>query len=342
MRLLIAGGLVVVLALILVSSIRGCRRDNLVDSYRTYLAGANQIADDSASLGTDLRVVLENKAGKNPKEITPQLTEFGARANEHLGRAEQLEPPDGLREPHKTFITALEYRRDAFAELPSAVAAAIKTSDAANGAATLGDPLKALGTSDVIFERSYRRPAQKALQADAIKDVQINPSEIFPGNNANIYSPAGAQTAWNNLRRVGTPVTAGTDGTARRGLGIVQTFAVRSSGQRIQLQPGATVPIPAGDITFEVTVQNGGETIESGIDVTVTYSTPINAQAKTEKKTIETIEPGEDNQVTLTFAGPDPYTSAPSKVLVVVSEVQDETRTSNNKATYPINFTISG
>lgn len=339
--MLIAGGLLIVLALILIQSIRGCRRDNLVDGYRSYLAGANQVADDSVQLGNDLRRILENKDSKAPRDSIAAVQEIAERSKALVDRAEDLSPPDPLKEPHNTMITTMEYRRDALAELPGAIEAATKSGDANTGAATIAEPLRLLATSDVIYERSYRRPAQTALQDDKIRDVQVNTSELFPGTTANLTSPDGARKILSALRTV-VQVPGGTGGA--RGTAIVSTFAVSGTGRKVQLVRGATTPIPAGQTSFEVTIENGGTSIESEVKVTLTYITPINAEGTKEEQIIETISPTEpDKTKTVKFTKwGEPYNAGPSRVRIVVDSVPEETKIDNNSAEYPIQFSISG
>jgi hypothetical protein len=340
-RMLIAGGLLVVLALILIQSIRGCRRDNLVDAYRSYLAGANQVADDSVQLGNDLRRVLENKDNKNPRDSIAATREIAERSKALVDRAEDLSPPDRLQEPHNTMITAMEYRRDALAELPGAIEAATKSGDANTGAATIAEPLRLLATSDVIYERSYRRPAETALRNDKIQDVRVNQSELFPGTTADLTSPTGARKILSSLRTV-VQVPGGTGGA--RGTAIVSTYAVTASGRKIQLVRGSTTTVPAGQTSFEVTIENGGTSIESEVKVTLTYITPIKAEGTEEEQIIETISPTEpDKTKTVTFTKfGEPYNAAPSTVRVVVDPVPEETKTDNNNVEYTVQFSISG
>lgn len=342
-RLLIAVGLLVVIVLILVSTIRGCQRDKLVDSYRSYLATSNAIADESTAQGQALQKLLDNKGFLRVAQILPQVTDLSNQAQALVDRAEKLNPPDRLNAPNRTLKTALEYRALGLQQLPEAIDAAVNTKDAAQAAITLAAPMQVLAASDVIYRTSFVGPTENALQADRIKDAQVKRSEFFPGQNYDKTSPSGAGKVISSLKRVrpSGDTTAGTTaGTGKHGLGLASTFAVRGT-ERKQLTGNTVSLVGTTDIRFEVTVENGGDFVESNVDVKFTYITPNNPQGTTQTQTITQIEPGEANQKKLTFPlGAAPYFTDKSTIKVEVTPVPDEKVTGNNSAQYSVEFNL--
>jgi len=341
-RLLIALGLLVVIILILVSTIRGCQRDKLVDSYRSYLATANAISDESTAQGKSLQKLLDNKGFLRVAQILPQVTDLSNQAKALVDRAGNLDPPDRLAAPNRTLITALEYRALGLEQLPGAIDAAINTKDAAAAGTSLAAPLQVLAASDVIYRTSFVGPAENALQTDSIKDVRVKRSEFFPGQNYDKTSPSGAGKVISSLRRVRPSDGAAgtTSGTGKHGLGLASTFAVRGA-ERKQLTGNTVSLIGTTDIRFEVTVENGGDFIESNIDVKFTYTPPNNPQGTSQTQTITQIEPGETNQKKLTFElGAAPYFTDKSTIRVEVTPVPDEKVTGNNSAQYSVEFNL--
>lgn len=342
-RLLIAVGLLVVIILILVSTIRGCQRNKLVDSYRSYLGTVNSIADESAAQGKAMQNLLDNKAFLKVPQIIPRVTELSSKAQALVDRADKLNPPDRLGAPNRTLITALEYRALGLAQLPNAIDSAVNTKDTAQAAITLAAPLQVLAASDVIYRTSFVGPTENALQKDSIKDVQVKRSEFFPGQTYDKSSPSGAGKVISSLKRVrpsadGTSGT--TSGTGKHGLGLASTFAVRGA-ERKQLTGNTVTLVGSTDIRFEVTVENGGDFVESNVDVKFTYITPDNQQGTTQTQTINQIEPGEANQQKLTFPlGASPYFTDKSTIKVEVTPVTDEKVTGNNSAQYSVEFNL--
>jgi hypothetical protein len=342
-RLLIAVGLLVVIVLILVSTIRGCQRDKLVDSYRSYLTTANAIADESTAQGQSLQKLLDNKGFLRVAQILPQVTDLSNQAQALVDRADKLDPPDRLGGPNRTLITALEYRALGLKQLPAAIDAAVNTKDAAQAAISLAAPLQVLAASDVIYRTSFVGPTENALQADKIKDAQVNRSEFFPGQNYDKTSPSGAGKVISSLKRVrpsGDTTSGTTAGTGKHGLALASTFAVRGA-ERKQLTGNTVSLVGTTDIRFEVTVENGGDFVESNVDVKFTYITPNNPQGTTQTQTITQIEPGEANQQKLTFPlGAAPYFTDKSTIKVEVTPVPDEKVTGNNSAQYSVEFNL--
>jgi len=340
-RMAILAGAVVVVLLIMITSIRGCQRDQLVDSYKKYLTGVNAIADDTTAMGNDLRGVLENKEFRTAPQVRQSLTDLAARADELVARADALSPPDSIKAPQRTLITAMEYRRDALKELPAAIEAASKGSDVANKLTTLSSPLQALAASDVIYKRSFVGPTEQALQKDRIKDVAVKASEIFPGATYDMSSQAGAREILSSLAQVrpssGNDPQSGANG-GKHGLGLVKVIA-KSGGNETQLVPGTTTQVPGTGTVFEVTVENGGDFNENNITVEMTYTTPLDSQGTKATKLIASISPGADQQKTVSFDAPNPpYFGKPSEITIEVKPVQGETLTDNNKATYSVEF----
>ena len=342
-RLAIAAGLLIVIVLILVSTIRGCQRNQLVDSYRSYLTQANQIAKESEKQGQTLQKLLDNKSFQRKAQIVPQVTALANEADALVARAKKLDPPGRLNAADKTLITALEYRALGLEQLPAAIESAYGAKDGAVAATTLSAPLQILTASDVIFRTSFRAPAENAVQKDRIKDIQVQGSELFPGNTVEKSTPKGALIVISNLKHV-QPTTGGggnVSATGRHGLSIASVFAVRGA-TRTQLIPGTTVSLTgSADLQFEVAVENGGGFTETNVEVKFTYSKPDNSSGAPQTQTIPQIEPGEAYQVVLKFPlGAQPYFGAPSTIKVAVTPVAGEKVTSNNAYEYPVEFNL--
>lgn len=344
-RALIALGLLVIVALILISTIRGCQRNRLVDSYKSYLTGANAIATESENLGKTLQSLLDNKQFNKRAAIVAQVGELATKSADLVTRAKKLKPPDALSAPNRTLVTALEYRALGLSQLPDAITAAVTAKDQQEAATTIAAPLQLLATSDVILRTSYKLPTENAIQKDKIKDIQVVKSELFPGNTYDKTSLSGAVKVIANIKQARpstNPVTGATGPGNVHGLSISSVFAVRG-GKRTQLSPGSTTPLVTGeDLTFQVTVENGGDFNESNIDVSFTYVTPNNPAGTVQKTTIPEIAPGAPNNKVLSFSlgQTDPYLTSASSIVIEVATVPEEKVVSNNKVTYPVEFNL--
>jgi hypothetical protein len=86
-----------------------------------------------------------------------------------------------------------------------------------------------------------------------------------------------------------------------------------------------------------VTVADSGDSQEVGIKVTLTIQKPQGAIVRTQ--TIDLINPGQTKPITFRNLGQVPFAQK-TTVLVDVAPVAGERVTTNNKASYPVIFSL--
>ena len=132
----------------------------------------------------------------------------------------------------------------------------------------------------------------------------------------------------------GTSTSGGTP-TGIHGTNIVDT-KVLPGGQTLSTTTTNTVVATTG-LAFVVTIQDSGDSQEVGIKVTLTIQKPQGAIVKTQ--VLQLINPGQTKSVTFTDLGQVPFAQK-TTVSVDVQAVPGEHNTSNNKATYPVIFSL--
>jgi hypothetical protein len=90
-------------------------------------------------------------------------------------------------------------------------------------------------------------------------------------------------------------------------------------------------------LAFVVAVADSGDSQEVGIKVTLTIQKSQGAIVKT--KTLDLINPGQTKSITFSDLGQVPFAQRTS-VSVDVAAVPGEKTTTNNKATYPVIFSL--
>ncbi len=340
-------GLGLVIVLVLWTSIRGCQRDKLVNSYKSYLTAANAIGDDSKQIGDELRTLLDNKDYKAPGQVGEAIKQLAGRADALVARSRKLSPPDALAASNKTLITTLEYRRDGLNALPQAIDATLQGKDTTNQIATIAEPLQTLGASDVIFKRSFLGPTNVAIAKDKVKDVQVKESYFFPGNTYDMTSLEGAKKVLLSIRQSkpssGSGSTTNPTGS-KHGVAVQKVEALQGGQVKQLVRNGNPTTIPAtADLSFNVYVEDSGDFVETNVQVKFTYITPLDSTGTTQTETVTTIQPGAANSQKVTFKAPSPvYFRDTSTIKVEVSQVPGETVTTNNSYSYPVKFEISG
>lgn len=339
-RLLAVVAAVIILIVVLALVVRDCRRSQLVDSYRSYVVeGVTPIAAKSSDEGKKLLVILTNPKGDNAETVQRAVQAIGREAETLVSRAEGLDAPDKLGDAHRSFVLALQYRVNGINSLAAEIPNAVKSSDRADAAAKIATPMGRILASDFLYSDSFVGPARKALDDDDVTGVEVPESALLAGSaSANGAGPAGARIILTNLKR-GTPATT-TDGTAPtsglHGTGIV-SVKVLPSGK--QLANGVVNEVPSSaDNRWQVTIENGGDSVENGIVVTATLK-PASGAPQISKQTIDTIDPKEEQSVELEVGTP-PAFGENAQLTIEVAAVPGESRKANNSAVYTVKFTI--
>ncbi len=337
-RIGIAAVALVILIIIFTLVIQGCRRNQLEDSYKSYMGDVTTIATESGKEGDTLQQVLQNAKGAAAADLQAQVRDISTQAQALVGRAEGLAPPDSLSAPNQSLVTALQYRVTGLKALGDSIPSVVDSKNRAYASATLASAMQRFLASDVIYQDSFVGPAKKALADADVTGVQVPDRQFFlSGIRADQASPTGAGQLIPGLQRTGGSAS-GTDSTSTSGvLHGTGIQGVQALPQGIDLATDSTTEVQAGSsLQWQVTIQNSGDATETNVVVRVTFSSSATAKdAQTQEKSIPSIDAGA--QQTVTFPGPKSPTFGDSSVLKVeVVPVPGETRTDNNRAEYPV------
>jgi hypothetical protein len=244
---------------------RGCVATQESTQVRKYVTNADSLLSESSNSGNeDLQGILQN-AGGNPAKLGERALDRAATENEDLYvRALTYEeiPPE-FEDAHHYLVSSLGIRAWATKQL-----AETATGDAEGFTGVLAEVVEGYRLSDTIVRDHYFPAVQAALiQAGQQRDqVYLGEPEPFM-----------------DYEELGFDVVAPAVGTARDGpnaLHSVEIAAVKVAGQ--PLYPGGNVVLTGSDEpVFFVTVKNGGETPETGVDVEVVLNTRVERQAQT-------------------------------------------------------------
>ena len=196
-------------------------------------------------------------------------------------------------------------------------------------AAVLATQADRLLASDVIWDDFFAVPAQKLLRKEGIGGVAVPTSKFVA--NPDFVSERSMALVLSRLRGASTGGTpSGVHGT-----NIVSTKA-EPGGQTLSLSTLNTVTATT-DLAFAVTIHDGGDSQEVGIKVTLTIDKPGGAIVK--PTTMQVINPGQDKVVTFTNLGGVPF-ARNTHVNIDVAPVPGEADATNNKASYPVIFSL--
>ena len=326
-RRTIALGGAIVLVILLVLGLNSCldnRKDRAFTDYASDVRALVRGSNDTSESFFDL---LSSPRRADALDVQTQVNAQRADAEQLVQRARDTDHPDELDGAHAYLVEALQFRADAIeriaAALPEALGDQRGSSDAINA---IAGQMQALLASDVIY---LQRTVPRLLSAYDERGLE----ERFPTDrflpDLGWLDPDTVQTRLSRISGEGSRATApGLHGTG------IQTVTVEPAG--VELTESGVNRVPVSDqLTFDVAIQNQGESEETDLGVSVSIT---NGDRITVDQTIPRIAAGESE--TLSIPIPEsPSTEAVSTVTVAVDPVPGEGTRENNRIQYQVAFT---
>jgi len=311
--------------------IQSCASTSKHDAYKSYMDKVALVAQASAKDGSDVADALTTP-GLKVADLDTKLAGIAEAERNNVVAAQHLDPPGPLRDQHENLIEALQLRVAGIQGLAAtfrATAGSKNTSADATQLAAWGQRLLA---SDVDWDDLFKEPAKVVMQNEGVTGVA--PPESHSVANADLITQHSMSGVLQRLRGVspgGTP-------TGLHGTNIVAT-KVLPTGQTLAQDQTNTI-VATQDLAFVVTVHNGGDSQEVGIQVTITLQKVSGGGTITKTQTLKVIDPGQDKDVTFSNVNVTGLFVQKAELRVNVAPVTGEHDTNNNKATYPVLFSL--
>jgi hypothetical protein len=318
----------ILIVLLLVLWVNGCREDKRKDAYRNYVQKVSGYADQSQKLGRQFNTLLTSR-GTKESDVESELSGLAGQQDQITDAARKLDPPGHLRDQDAHALSAFELRANGLRGMSDAFrsTAASKNADAAGSDLAL--QMQRFIASDVIWQDFFKEPTKEELDKLGVTGVNV-PDSVFL-KNADIATASSMKSVW---QRIHGAATGGTN-CSPRGTQLVSTTAL-PAGKELSTVSTNTIQ-QSTDLAFQVKVKNSGCAQEVGLRVTLTIQQspkPIKA-----RKTIPLIDSGAEE--TVEFRGlPLPPLDQKTSVTVEVDPVPGESTTDNNSASYPVQFSF--
>jgi hypothetical protein len=308
--------------------VQSCASTSKHDAYKSYMAKVGSIAQSSASDGAQVATDLTTP-GVKVTDLASKLDGVAEQERQNVAAGQRLNPPGQLRPEHEDLIEALQLRVSGVQGLADTFRKTA-SSKATTDAALLAAPADRLLASDVIWDDLFRGPATTQMKNDSINGV-VAPESHFV-TNQDLISERSMTLVLQRLR--GASTSGGTP-TGIHGTNITET-KVLPGGQTLSSANENTVTATT-DLQFVVTIADSGDSQEVGIKVTLTIQKAQGAIVRTQ--TVDLINPGQTKSVTFKDLGQVPFAQR-TTVNVDVAPVPGEHNTANNKASYPVIFSL--
>jgi hypothetical protein len=323
-------GLIVLLIVALVFFglvIQSCAATSKHDRYQHYMTQVGTIAHSSEADGAAVADALTTP-GTKVTGLTAKLAGIAEQERQNVAAAQRLRPPGPLRDENHAIIQALQLRVSGVSGLATAFATTA-SSKSTDDAAALSAQAQRLSASDVVWDDFFRIPSAAVMKSKGISGV-VPPDSNFVADQDFTTEHSMALV----LQRLRGASTGGTS-TGVHGTNIVSTKA--NPGGQVLSETNVNTVTASTDLAFAVTIHDGGDSQEVGIKVTLTIDKTPTAIVRT--KTIKVINPGQDVTISFSDLGGVPF-ARKTFVHVDVARVPGESDPTNNKASYPVIFSL--
>ena len=320
-------GAAVVAIILLVIGINGCLDSRKNRAFEEYASDVRALVDGSSQISDRLFTLLSRPSRADALDVQTQVNAERAEAEQLVQRARDTDHPDELNEANGWLVEAFEFRADAIeriaAQLPAALGDERDSRAAIN---SIAGQMQALLASDVIYLQRTIPELNAAYDKQGIQE-RFPTDRFLP--NLGWLDPDTVETRLGRVaggsNQAATPGLHGTE---------LQSVTVRPSGTELTDSGVNRVPV-GGRLTFDVTVQNGGESDETdvAVSISITNGKDINVE-----QTIPRIAAGAEETISIPLPE-KPDTEGVSNATVEVAPVPGEGTRDNNRARYQVAFT---
>lgn len=316
----------ILIVLLLVLWVNGCREDKRKNSYKNYVENVSDLASQSDRLGKRLNSLLTTR-GTKESAVEQELAGLAQQQTQQAADARNIDPPGHLRTQHQHVVETFDLRVNGLNGMAAAFKSTASSKNANRAGAELARQMERLVASDVIWADFFKEPAKEELRRLSITGVDVPDSIFVP--NPDIATTASMKQVWERIHGAAT----GGASCSPRGTGIV---SVKALPQNKELTSELNTIEQTPDLAFEVTIENSGCAQEVRLPVRLTIQQ--SPKPLTGRKTIDLINPQEEKRVVFRDLGlPN---SQKTSLTVEVEPVPNEAKTDNNTASYPVQFSF--
>jgi len=326
-QLVLFAGAILVLAL-LIFVIDGCRDSARENGLRDYNRDVASIVSDSDSLvGEPFFNLLRNPSSG---DLSTQIASFRAEAETQYQRARRVSTPDDLTAAQRSFLMAMEMRRDGLQSVADRIRTALSSdAEAADTAIEqIAGAMQMFLSSDVIYASRVLPFIESELQEADVGAQRLQQSQFLPGREW--LDPTVVADA------LGQQLSAGGGNGREPAPGLHGTGIDSVQVGDVTLEAGVANRIAYGpDTEFTVNFTNQGENDE--VDIVVVLRIEGGPEPLRVQKSVASVTAGSAASATLSLDTAPPLETAVT-IVVQVKPVPGEEKRDNNTAEYDAAF----
>jgi CARDB protein len=320
-------GAAVVAIIVLVFGINSCLDSRKERAFEDYASDVRSLTQASSQISDRLFTLLSKPSRSDALDVQTQVNAERAEAEQLVQRAQGTDHPDELNDANGWLVEAFKFRADAIkrvaAQLPAALGDERDSRAAIN---SIAGQMQALLASDVIYLQRTIPKLSAAYEEQGI-------SERFPTDR---FLPDLGWLAPDTVETRLSRISGGASQAATPGLHGTGITGVTAQPSGTELTETGVNRVPVADrMTFDVAIQNQGESEET--DVTVSVAIADGKDINVEQ-TVPRIAAGAEETVSIPITE-KPDTQGVSNVTVEVAPVPGEGTKDNNTVKYQVAFT---
>jgi len=199
----------ILIVLLLVLWVNGCREDKRKETYRNYVERVSELAGQSERLGRRLNTLLTTR-GTREAAVEAELEGLARQQTQQAEEARGMDPPGHLRTQHEHVVETLDLRVNGLNGMAAAFKSTASSRNANRAATALAKQMHRLVASDVIWEDFFKEPTKRELSRLNITGADVPDSIFIP--NADIATTASMKQVW---QRIHGASTGGARGSCR-------------------------------------------------------------------------------------------------------------------------------
>ncbi len=324
-RILAAVGFValIVIVVVIASAVGGGKRE----AVESYGRNVSQIAKESnENVSAPFFEAISGAAAQPHGSVEEKINGLRVAAEGQTSHAEKLNVPSGLEAAQRDLLLVLDLRTEGLMKIGGRIAVALGGgSESATAYKQIAGDMEGFLASDVVYSQRVAPLIEESLSANGASGQTVAASHFLPNLGWLEPNTVMARISGHSAPTTATSVSPGTHGSALVGVSVGTTTLVPSELNHINSGPNPT---------FNVKVEDVGESSESNVKVDVTVTTA--GKQYSDYNIIPKTTPGQSTTVEVPIEGLPLNTGA--KVEVYVEPVPGETNLENNKATYEATF----
>ncbi|MGH2951506.1 MAG: hypothetical protein ACRDKX_05625 [Solirubrobacterales bacterium] len=321
---MVALGVGVLAVILLLLAVRGCLDARKERGFENYLSDLGSIVTQSNQLSTNFFTRLADPP-RNLDELALEADVAADRSTAEglLQRVQSLDTPDELAGAQQDLVLAFELRRDALAQIASAIPTALGEEGRAEATDQIAQEMQTFLASDVLYERA-RGETQAVLDAEAIAGNV--PQSRFLSDPERFIDDLELTSILSAFAAEAGAATPGVHGLALLSTSVGNTPLTADSENTVNLR---------GTPELELEVQNQGDSEET--DILISFELSGGTQPAEGEVTIPRLDSQGIETANLPI-DPEPETGVPLTLEVTALPVPGEQVVDNNTATYTVTF----